>query len=232
MQLARDELLAGPALPHDQDTARNRRDAREGVTQRTHRGAVTDERRVAVKPRLQRSQLADQLPARHGVFDFLDHALDRLRLIDESVRPQPHRLHTAVVTAGARVNDHRRVDAALLQAAQDLEPVDPWHLQIEDHAIDRFARQDIERLIAAGGNRSVVLADAFQVVGILLRHRRNIVDHQNVARHVRVRPLAGISTAMRVPLPGSLSTASVPLRSITSRRTMERPSPVPPSFVV
>ena len=37
---------------------------------------------------------------------------------------------------------------------------------------------------------------------------------------------------MRVPLPGALSTLIVPWRSITSRRTMESPRPVPPSFVV
>ncbi len=43
---------------------------------------------------------------------------------------------------------------------------------------------------------------------------------------------AGMSMMMRVPFAGALSTPIVPWRSITSRRTIESPRPVPPSFVV
>ena len=35
MQLARDQLFPGPALPRDQDAARNRRDTRDRVTERS-----------------------------------------------------------------------------------------------------------------------------------------------------------------------------------------------------
>jgi hypothetical protein len=41
-----------------------------------------------------------------------------------------------------------------------------------------------------------------------------------------------MSIVMRVPLPGVLSTPSVPWRSITSLRTMESPRPVPPGLLV
>ena len=124
------------------------------------------------------------------------------------------------------------VDAALPQAPQDLEAVGARHLEIEDDAVDRLATQDVERLVAAGGDDRLVPADALQIVGVLLGHRRNVIDHEDLRRHVRFEVPAGISMMMRVPVPGALSTPIVPCRSITSRRTMERPSPVPPSFVV
>ena len=181
---------------------------------------------------MQGSQLFDKTPTGNGVFDLLDDTLDRLRLVDEPVCPQPHCLNATFVTTGAGINNDRGVDAALLQAAQDLETIDPRHFEIEDEAINGLTGQKVERLVATRGNDGVVFADAFQIVGILLGHRRNVVDHQDVRRHVRVRVPAGMSTVMRVPLPGSLSTPMVPCRSITSLRTMESPSPVPPSFVV
>src|SRR6185295_3315957 len=80
MQFARDQFLARPALAHDQDTARNRRNPRDGVPERPHRSAVADERRVAIEARAERAQLGHQLPARDGVLDLLHDALDRLRL--------------------------------------------------------------------------------------------------------------------------------------------------------
>ena len=171
-------------------------------------------------------------PRETRVLDLLDDALDRLRLVDEPVGAEPHGLDAAVVAAGAGVDDDRRVDAALLQPPQHLEAVGARHLEIEDDAVDRLAGQDVERLVAAGGDDRVVAADAFQVVGVLLGHRRHVVDHEHLHRHVRVGPPAGMSMMMRVPRPGALSTPIVPCRSITSRRTMERPRPVPPSFVV
>ena len=41
--------------------------------------------------------------------------------------------------------------------------------------------------VAAGGDDRVVAADAFQVVGILLGHRRHVIDHQNLRHDVRSR---------------------------------------------
>ena len=147
MQLARDQLLARAALTDDQDTARNRRDTRDAHRAARASGALSPMSDVSPSNRdcSDRSSL-DQPPARHRVFDLLNHALDRLRLVDESVRAQPHGLNAAIVTAGAGVDDDGRVDAALLQTAQDLETIGPRHLEIEDHAIDRLARQNVERL--------------------------------------------------------------------------------------
>ena len=232
MQLARNELFARSALAHDEDAARNRRDARNGLTQRAHRRAVADECRLAIESRAKRVQLLHEAATGDGVLDLLDDALDRLGLVDESVRTKANGLDAALVVAGAGVDDDRRVDAALLQTTKHLEAVDARHLEVEDDAIDRLAAEDIERFVAAGRHDRAVAADAFQVVGILLGHRRDVIDHQDLRHHVRFIVPVGMSIVMRVPLPGVLSTPSVPWRSITSLRTMERPRPVPPSFVV
>ena len=63
MQLARDQFLARAALPDDQHAARNRRDARDRITERPHRRAVADERRLAIEPRPQRPKFLHQPPA-------------------------------------------------------------------------------------------------------------------------------------------------------------------------
>ena len=42
--------------------------------------------------------------------------------------------------------------------------------------------------VAASGDDRVVAADPFQVVGVLLGHRRHVIDHENLRRHVRFGP--------------------------------------------
>src|ERR1700754_3848083 len=115
MQFARDELFARSALAHDQDAARNRRHASNGLPQRTHGCTIADECRLAIEPRAERVQFFDEAPARNGVLDLLDDSLDRLGLVDEAIGTKANGLDTALVVAGARVNDDRGIDAALLQ---------------------------------------------------------------------------------------------------------------------
>ena len=51
--------------------------------------------------------------------------------------------------------------------------------------------------IAASGDDRVVAADAFQIVGVLLGHRRHVIDHQHLHRHVRSGPRLATSKARR-----------------------------------
>src|SRR5688572_13695112 len=233
MQLARDQFFPRAALADDQHAARNRRDARNGVAEYPHRLAVADQRRFTVEPRPQRPQFADQAAARDRAFDLLNDPLDRLGLVHEPVGAEPHRLDAAIVASSAGVDDDRRVDAALVQPPKDLEAVGSRHLEIEDDAVDRLAAEQVERLVAATGNRRLVLTDASQVVGVLLGHCRHVIDDENMRAHaLREEPVPGMSTTIRVPWPGTLSTLIVPRRSMTSRRTIDSPRPVPPSLVV
>src|SRR5262245_58789410 len=231
MQLACDELLARAALADDEDAAGNRGQARDRLTERLHGPAVADERAISIQTGSQRSQLADEPPPGHGVLDLLNHALDRLGLVDEPIRAEPDGLNAAIVAAGAGIDDHGRIDTAMLHASQHLEAIDPRHLEVEYHAVDRLPCEHVERLFTAGGDTRVIATDTLQVVGVLLDHCRHIVDDEHLG-HVRAGPDAGISMRIRVPFPGALSTPIVPWRSMTSRRTIESPRPVPPSFVV
>src|SRR5207249_11898687 len=74
----------------------------------------------------------------------------------------------------------------------------------------------------------VVAAYALQIVRVLLRHGGYVVHDQDGAHHVS----PGSSTMNALPAPGSVSTRNAPLASSTRRRTIDRPRPVPPGFVV
>ena len=106
------------------------------------------------------------------------------------------------------------------------------HLEVENDAVDRLAGEHLQRLIATRRDGRAVAPHALQVVGILLGHRRDVIDDQHLYRHVRIAPLAGRSMLICVPWPGALSTRTLPSRSITSRRTIESPRPVPLALVV
>ncbi len=142
MQLARDHFLPVPLSPSIEHAAGNRRHPRDRVTQRAAWPRLSPMSSVSPsQPRAQRPQLLDHAAARDGVLDLLDDALDRLGLVDEPEGAEPHGLHAAVVAAGAGVDDDGRVDAALLQPPQHFEAVEPRHLEVEDHAVDRLAGQ-------------------------------------------------------------------------------------------
>ena len=66
-----------------------------------------------------------------------------------------------------------------MKGLQNLETVDPRHLEIEDDAVDDFAGQQVQRFSAAGGNACFEASDALQIVGVLLGHGRNIIDDEN-----------------------------------------------------
>src|SRR4029453_18626503 len=97
------------------------------LPQLPHPRAVADEHRLAIHPRLERSQLARHPSARYGVFDLLHDPLDGLGLVDESVRAEADGLDAALVAARARIHDDRHVDAARLEAPQYFEAVDAGH---------------------------------------------------------------------------------------------------------
>src|SRR6185437_14327305 len=85
----------------------------------------------------------------------------------------------------------------------------------------------------------IIAAQPPQVVRVLLGERHVVVAQENRGHDVSVdreasdrESLGGNVTITRVPAPGSVSTRRLPPRSATNRRTIERPSPVPPALVV
>ena len=63
--------------------------------------------------------------------------------------------------------------------AQHGEAVLPRHLEVEDDAVDRFAREQGERFVAVERDERLEAGDAPQVVRVLLRHRADVVDNQD-----------------------------------------------------
>jgi len=88
-------------------------------------------------------------------------------------------LRAAVVVAGSRVHDDRNAQSQSLDGTQHLEAVHTGHFEIEDDAVDGVARQALERPAAALGNEGLIAAQALEVVGVLLRHGRDVVDDQD-----------------------------------------------------
>ena len=226
MQLARDQLLPRATLSHDQHRARHRGDPHDRFLELGQRGTRPHEWRLESETTPQQCHLLCQAPPLDRVLHLLRDALHRLGFVDEAVRAQANRLHAAVVVTGPGINDDRNAEAKALDRTQHLETVHPRHLEIEYHAVDGVARETLERGPTAFRDEGFVAAQALQVIRVLLGHSRDIVHDQDKGH------CAGSSTTNRDPFPGSVSTFREPCESITSLRTMERPRPVPPSFVV
>ena len=177
VQLAGDELLAGPALARDQHGTRDPGHAGDVVRELSHRRAPTHEGRFAAEPLAQCRDLTAEPRPLQRVLDLAHDALHRLGLVDEALRTELDRLDAAVVVPRTRVHDHRRAGLASRHAAQHLEAVHARHLEVEQHAVDRLALEHVERLAAAPGDQGLVAADALQVVRVLLRHGGHVVDH-------------------------------------------------------
>ena len=228
VQLTGDELLPRPALAHDQDRTRDLRDAPDRVLERLHGGARAHERGLGIEAAPQGGELPREALLLERVLDLLHDAFHRLGLVDEAPGAEPDGLRAAVVVARPGVDEHRHPEPTSLHGPQHFEAVHPRHFQVEDDAVHRFALQQIERRAARERDEHVVAAYALQVVRVLLRHGGYVVHDQDGAHHVS----PGSSTMNALPAPGSVSTRNAPLASSTRRRTIDRPRPVPPGFVV
>src|SRR5690606_22531132 len=228
VEVARYELLAGAALTEHEDGARDRREAADVVVQASHRAALADQWALALDARPQPPDLALEAAALQGIAYLLHDALHRLGLVDEAVRTEPDGLHAPVEVARAGVDDDGHVETALTHRAQHLEAVHAGHLEVEDHAIDVFLDERSNRIASRVDRPGAVPADAPQVVGVLLGHRRHVIYNEDALTH----PASGSSMRKVVPRPGSLATRIRPPMSLTRRRTIESPSPVPCGFVV
>ena len=73
------------------------------------------------------------------------------RLGEEVDGPQPHRLHGLLDRAEARGDDHVGRQPALLHLLEQLQAVDPRHLQVGDDDAVGAIGQRLERIAAVGG---------------------------------------------------------------------------------
>ena len=191
VQVARDQLLARAALAEHEDRARDRGEPRDRLAEPHDRRARAGERRVGPELPAERGDLGVEPAPLERLLDLAHHAHHRLRLVDEPRGAEPHRLDAAVVAAGAGVDDHRRVVPLVRESPEHLEAVEPGHLEVEDDAVHRLAREELECLGAAARDRRVVPAEAAEIVGVLLGHRRDVIHYQQV-RHAWLRANVGL----------------------------------------
>src|SRR5947209_4347191 len=180
VQLASDELFARAAFSDDQHGAGYRRDADDRLLELRERGTRAHERRLEPEPAPEQRDLLAQPTAVDRVLDFLRNPLHRLCFIDEAVRAQSDRLRATVVVARPGVDDDRHPQPESPDGSQDLKAVHSRHFEIEYDAVDRVARQTLERGAAALGYRRLVTAQTLQVVRVLLGHGGDVVDDEDL----------------------------------------------------
>ena len=108
----------------------------------------------------------------------MNHPLHRLGFVDEAVGAQLEGCDAALVVPGSGIDDHRHFTALLLQPAQYLEAIHSRHFQVEDHAVNRGAAEQFQRLTTLDRGYDLVSAQTLEIVGVLLGERGYVVDDQ------------------------------------------------------
>ena len=219
---ARDELLARAALARDQDGARARRDAGDGLVDLDH-GRRAADHAAELLARLR--QLGLRLrPTAEGPADRRAELLDVHRLADVVDRPRGDGQHRRVDRPERGHDHHRHLRPALAQPPEELEPVELRHADVEHRQVDRLLgspRQGAARVGLPDDGRAV----AAQHLGEQPARDRIVVDHEE-ARRAHDSSI-GSRTRTLVPCPRALSTSSCPPCARTMWSTIARPSPVP-----
>ena len=151
---ARDELLAAPRRPVDQDADVVLDEAIELLEELLHHLGVRDD--LAISRRRVPLHGLD-LPAHRRVLELLlavrDGALHRGqqlepvdRLAQVIVGAEAHRAHHRLDANLLGQHDHRDLDAELLEALEDIEPAEPWHMHVEEEDVIDALVEHIEAL--------------------------------------------------------------------------------------
>ena len=149
----RHQLLARAGLAEDQHRADRLRHVADQLEDVVHPRALAQdgvERELLVQLLAQLRHLVLQRPLAQGALDHQPEVLQVDRLGEEVDGPQPHRLHGLLDGAEARGDDHVGRQPALLHLLEQLQAVDPRHLQVgDDHAVGALG-QRLQRVAAVG----------------------------------------------------------------------------------
>jgi hypothetical protein len=144
----RDELLARPRLARDEDGRLRRRSERDRVLHATDRGRAPDHREPLLERELEVAVLADETPLLERIADDDQDPVAAQRLLDEVERPQTGGLDRGRDRPVPGHDDHRERRVELLDAGEDLEPVHPGHLDVEDDHVGALAVDPVEGVLA------------------------------------------------------------------------------------
>jgi hypothetical protein len=181
------DLLAGAALPEDEDRGVGARGGLGELEDRLHRRALRDE---IAEPVLALERLAQDrvLPQQALLRDDLLHHQRELLGIEGLhqvvVGPLLHGGHRGV-DGGVGGHDHEGdVGLDLLRLVEDLEPVHPGHLEIRDDDGPALGLQPLHRARAVGRQHH-------RVAVLLQPAAQRLADDLLVVHHQDPRPLVG-----------------------------------------
>src|ERR1700693_2042185 len=221
------ELLPGAVLAGDQHAGVGGRHAGDLLPQLEHGRGVAEQRCLRLAPAAERGDFREEITALDRLLRGQDDALERQRLLEEVVCPEPHGAHGGL-DAGVAGDHH---DGHFLQTAvrgfQDREAVAVAQPDIEEREVEVLLFQPLETLLAR-----LDRSDRVSLVGQDLRERLPdsflVIDDE----HAPLLHAAGSSMMKRAPRGQFSSTRMVPLWSATMRDTIASPRPVPRPFVV
>jgi hypothetical protein len=178
VDVARDQLLAGPVVAGDQHPGLRRRDLLDRLLDRLERRALAEHPVSLRYLSAERDVLLRELLHPGRVLDRDEDPLAVEGLLDEVERAQLGRLDGGVDGPVAGDHDDVEVGVALPHLRQHLEAVHPGHLDVEQNEVGAGILEPPERLLAVLREHGLVLLVAedhvHRIADVLF-----VVDDQN-----------------------------------------------------
>ncbi len=177
-----DQLLAGAALPLDQDGAGIAAgDLFHHGQHVFHMPAAADDVGDPVFARLFGTQMGDlafKLSGFEGLLDDDGELVEVEGLVDVVVGAHPHRLYRRLQHAEGGNHDDDDVNFQVLDPFQNLQAVDSRQLDIEQHQVGRLLPQNLESVFS-GACRENLVALLFKVLLQRPANQMFVIHNQN-----------------------------------------------------
>src|SRR3989475_895322 len=240
VQRVGDQLLARPALAHDEDVGIGLGHRRHRLEHALERGRGADDLGVGHllgQPSLEVGVFGDELAVLQHVADVTQDLVGVEGLLEDVEGAGAlGRLHRLPHRAVRRDDDHFEPGITLLELAGEAQAVAIGQHEVDDGGVHVGLGDHRHRGLDTAG-------DAYRVAFGLERHAQTVddrglvVDNENGAALLHApAPAEGVPKGSRmrtrVPLPSALCTVSSPPWRSTTERAIAMPSPVPSGLVV
>jgi hypothetical protein len=192
-----DQLLARPALAADEHGDVGVGHLGDGLEDARHRGTAADDLLEPERALDLGEEAAVVAPEQHVLHHAADD--DAQLVVVEGLRevvlgPELHRLHGDLLRAVRRDHDRRGVRIGAAQMLEHAHAADAVHAQVGDDDVEGAGVDVAHRLLAAFGGLDLI-ALASEKALQREAHRFLVVDDQNPALHLRLRPVTAAAAA-------------------------------------